>query len=346
MLYLKKLSFGLAVVGVCAQAQAIELVTNGDTTLSIGGYIKAEGVFNSPDEGDSEFKGSARQSRINLKTTKTIDDKKLTGFIEGDFYGTGKNGDSAELRLRHAYFQVNGLTVGKTWNGQFLAVNPLSTEQLDFAGTGLGTISGGGADIRPNLTVHYVNKGFRFTAQDPVFNEASLPDLVVSYKNDISNLSYNVAATAREARTDERAIGDGDDSDIGVGFSLAGKLTLGEKDSLHASVYNGKGMGAYSTVCVASRLNCDAEDGELISQTGYTLGYRHNFTKKIQSNLRYGEINVDDSLDTSMNVKSVNIIYKYLPGLDLGVEWRDRSDKTTLRSVKGQQVEVMAKYSF
>lgn len=346
MLYIKKLSFGLAVFAVFAQAQAIELVTNGDTTLGIGGYIKAEGVFNSPDKGDSEFKGSARQSRINLKTTKTIDDKKLTGFIEGDFYGTGKNGDSAELRLRHAYFQVNGLTVGKTWNGQFLAVNPLSTEQLDFVGTGLGTISGGGADIRPNLTVHYVHKGFRFTAQDPVFDEASLPDLVVSYKNDISDLSYNVAATAREARTDERVIGDGNDSDIGVGLSLAGKLTLGKKDSLHASVYNGKGMGAYSAVCVGSSLNCDAEDGKLISQTGFTVGYRHDFTEKLQSNIRYGEINVDDVADTSVNVKSANIIYEYLPSLDVGVEFRDRSDKSFLGEKKGQQVEIMAKYSF
>jgi len=340
MLYLKKLSFGLAVFGVCAQAQAIELVTNGDTTLSIGGYVKAEGIFNPPDEGDSEFKGSARQSRINFKTTKTLDDKKLTGFIEGDFYGnygTGKKG-GAELRLRHAYFQVDDLTVGKTWNGQFLAVYPLLTEQLDFLGTGLGTIAGGGAYIRPDLTLHYVYKGLRFTAQDPVFEEASLPDMVISYKDNISNFSYNVAATAREAEN-------GNDSDVGVGVSLAGKLNLGN-DSLHASVYNGKGMGAYSTVCVGSSPNCDAEDGKLVSQTGYTVGYRHKFTEKLLSNMRYGEINVDDAADTSVNVKSVNLVYEYIPDLDIGIEWRDRSDKTISQVKKGQQVEVMAKYNF
>ena len=190
MLYIKKLSFGLAVLGACVQAQAIELVTNGDTTLSIGGYVKAEGIFYSPDEGESEFKGNARQTRINLKTTKNVEDKKLTGFIEGDFYGNAANGGS-DLRLRHAYVQLDDLTIGKTWNGQFLAVYPLLTEQLDFKGTGLGTISGGGADIRPDLTVHYTHKGLRFTAQDPVYDEANLPDMVVSYKNNISDLSYN-----------------------------------------------------------------------------------------------------------------------------------------------------------
>lgn len=343
MLYIKKLSFGLAVLGVCAQAQAIDLVTNADTTLSIGGYVKAEGIFYSPDEGESEFKGNARQSRINLKTTKKVEDKKLTGFIEGDFYGNAANGGS-DLRLRHAYVQVNDLTVGKTWNGQFLAVYPLLTEQLDFRGTGLGTISGGGADIRPDLTVHYTHKGLRFTAQQPVYEEANLPDMVVSYKNNISDLSYNLAVTAREAKN-------GNDSDVGLGASLAGKLKLGN-DSLHASVFNGKGMGVYSTVCVGKALgvtgaiDCDAENGELVSQTGFTVGYRHKFTEKLLSNMRYGEINVDDAANTSVNVKSINLVYNYLPDLDFGIEWRDRSDKTLSKVKKGQQVEIMAKYSF
>lgn len=343
MLYIKNLSFGLAVLGMGVQAQAIDLVTKGDATLSIGGYVKAEGIFYSPDEGESEFKGSARQSRINIKTTKNVEDKKLTGFIEGDFYGNAANGGS-DLRLRHAYVQLDDLTIGKTWNGQFLAVYPLLTEQLDFRGTGLGTISGGGADIRPDLTVHYTHKGFRFTAQDPVYDKADLPDMVVSYKDNISDLSYNLAVTAREAKN-------GDDSDIGVGVSLAGKLNFGN-DSLHASVYNGKGMGVYSTVCVGKVLgainapDCDAEDGKLVSQTGFTLGYRHKFTEKLFSNMRYGEINVNDAADTSINVKSINLIYNYLPDLDFGIEWRDRSDKALSQVKKGQQVEVMAKYNF
>lgn len=343
MLYIKNLSFGLAVLGMGVQAQAIDLVTKGDATLSIGGYVKAEGIFYSPDEGESEFKGSARQSRINIKTTKNVEDKKLTGFIEGDFYGNAANGGS-DLRLRHAYVQLDDLTIGKTWNGQFLAVYPLLTEQLDFRGTGLGTISGGGADIRPDLTVHYTHKGFRFTAQDPVYDKADLPDMVVSYKDNISDLSYNLAVTAREAKN-------GDDSDIGVGVSLAGKLNFGN-DSLHASVYNGKGMGVYSTVCVGKVLgainapDCDAEDGKLVSQTGFTLGYRHKFTEKLFSNMRYGEINVNDEADTSINVKSINLIYNYLPDLDFGIEWRDRSDKALSQVKKGQQVEVMAKYNF
>lgn len=64
------------------------------------------------------------------------------------------------------------------------------------------------------------------------------------------------------------------------------------------------------------------------------------------SNARYGEIKVDDAADTSVNVKSINLIYEYLPDLDIGIEFRDRSDKTLSQVKKGQEVEVMAKYEF
>ena len=343
MLYIKRLSLGAAILASAVSAQAIEIVTKGDTTLSIGGYVKAEGLFNSPDEGESEFEGNLRQSRINVKTTKTVEDKKLTGFIEGDFYGDYAKGGS-NLRLRHAYIQLDNLTVGKTWNGQFLAVAPLSTEQIDFWGTGVGTASGGGSYIRPDLTVHYTHKGFRFSAQEPVYDKANLPDMVVSYKDSLSNFDYNVALTARDAKN-------GEESDTGVGVSLAGKLKVGD-DSLHASVYSGKGMGAYSAICVGGPLimnggaDCDAEDGKLIAQTGYSVGYKHQFTKKLHGNLRYGEVNVDDAADTSANVKSANVIYEYLPDLDVGIEWREQNKTTFPWMPAGQQVEVMAKYTF
>ena len=343
MLYIKRLSLGVAILASAASAQAIEIVTKGDTKLSIGGYIKAEGMFNSPDEGDSEFQGNLRQSRINVKTTKTVEDKKLTGFIEGDFYGDYATGGS-NLRLRHAYVQLDDLTVGKTWNGQFLAVAPLSTEQIDFWGTGVGTISGGGSYIRPDLTLHYTHKGFRFSAQEPAYDNANLPDLVVSYKNSLSNFDYNVAVTARDVKN-------GEDSDTGVGVSLAGKLKVGD-DSLHANVYSGDGMGAYSAICVGGPLgrtggvDCDAEDGKLISQTGYSVGYKHQFTQKLRGNLRYGEVNVDDAADTSATVKSANLIYEYLPDLDVGIEWREQNKTTLPWMPAGQQIEVMAKYTF
>ena len=346
MYNLQKLSFALAILVVCTDVQAIDLITEGDTTLSIGGYIMVEGRFTSPDNGGSEFEGNMRETRINVKTTKNIDDKKLTGFIEGDFYGDYATGGS-DLRLRHAFLQYDKFTVGKTWNGQFFAVVPLSTEQLDFWGGGIGTASGSGLNVRPDLTVHYANNGLRVTAQDPVYDNANVPDMVVSYSDDIANLGYTFAVTGREAST---GVENSSDSDIGIGASLASKLIVGN-GSLHGSIYTGKGMGVYSGVCTAGILtavtvNCDAEDGDLVSQTGFSMGYRHNFTPKLRGNMRYAEVTVNDDADTSINIKSANLIYKYWPDLDVGIEWRDRSETTQPWRAKGQEVEVMALYKF
>lgn len=240
------------------------------------------------------------------------------------------------------------MTAGKTWSGQFFAVAPRLTEQLDFYGLGFGTIAGSGLYVRPDLTLHYANKGFRVTAQDPISDEANLPDMVVSYSDDISNFGYTLAATARNANTGV----EGDlDTELGLGVSLATKLTL-RNGSLHGSVYTGEGMGVYSGICTTGALNpgntvsCDAENGELISQTGFSVGYRHVFTPKFRGNMRYGEVNVDNDADTSINIKSANVIYTYLPNLELGVEWRDRSETTLPWRQKGQEVEVMSKYNF
>lgn len=347
---MKKVSFTLATLIVCSNAQALDIVTQGDTTLSIGGYIKAEGMFISPDDKDSNFEGNIRESRINLKATTLVNDKKLTGFIEGDFYGeyTGYDSGTPELRLRQAYLQLDNVTIGKTWSGQFFAVAPQLTEQLDFYGTGFGTIAGSGLYVRPDLTLHYAKKGLRFTAQDPISEDSDLPDMVVSYSSDISNLGYTLAATARDTDT---GIGNELDSELGLGVSLATKLKLGN-GSLHGSVYTGKGMGVYSGVCSTGALNpgnkisCDAENGELVSQTGFSVGYRHIFTPKIRGNMRYGEVNVNNEADTSINIKSANLIYSYLPDLDFGIEWRDRSETTLPWRQQGQEVEVMAKYKF
>ncbi len=366
MCNLKKLTLALAALALCSNAQAIELINDGDTTVNLGGFVKAEGLFTSadddvPENNVSDFEGDVRESRINLEAKTVVDDRNLKAFIETDFYGGDIANDQAELRLRHAFIQVDDVTFGKTWNGQFFAVAPLLTEQLDFWGVAVGTVAGSGLNVRPDLTVHYAKNGFRVTAQEPVNDDADLPDLVASYTANTSDFGYANAPdldfiVGVMGRDVNKSVEDDSDSKIGIGGSLATRLNLAEnrwgKGSLHASVYTGDGMGVYSGLCASGPLNpaveqgCDAEDGDLVSQTGFSVGYRQVFSPKLRANLRYGEVNVDNEDDTTLDVKSVNLIYTYLPGLDFGVEWRDRSRTTLPWRLGGQEVEVMARYKF
>ncbi|PIE47271.1 MAG: hypothetical protein CSA42_04095 [Gammaproteobacteria bacterium] len=332
---MKKVYLALATVAACSSAQAMEVYNNGDASLSIGGYVEAEGVFTDNEATDeNSFDGTAKQSRVNVKASKMVNGQKVTGVVEGDFYGTGNK----TFRLRHAYMQAGNYTLGQTWSGQFLSVYPQLSEQVDFANTAIGTMGAG--NVRPDLVLHYANNGVRLTAQDPAYNDANYPDLLASYTGKAGNLGYNIAAMAREAQSDAN------DSEMGYGVSLAGKYKIGN-GSLHASAFTGEGVAPYSNVGVGGyKTKVDYEDGELVSQVGYTVGYKQQLTDKLRGNLYYGAVDVDDKADSSIQYVSANMIYAYAPEIDFGVEVRQLTNETAGNSNDTQQVELSAKYKF
>ncbi len=84
--------------------------------------------YNAPNYHQSEFRGSARNTRLSLLTEGEVDkDMKLTAYIESDFAGAGNTSNSVATnsyvpRLRQAFAQVDrndwGLhfTAGQTWS--------------------------------------------------------------------------------------------------------------------------------------------------------------------------------------------------------------------------------------
>ena len=346
---LNKLSIAVLAATASTFVSAVELGEFKGTTFSVGGYLKAEAIWGMPDSGENTLETTTRQSRFNLKASKEIEGHKVSGFIESDFweYQTSYS-TSAALRLRHAFISIDNLTIGQTWNGQFFATAPFDARMINFFGPGFGTIGGNGGTVRPSTVVHYTTNGFRFTAQDPLYDNASMPDLVASYSNRFkSGCAYNVAVTAREVQTTSV-----DDSEIGATISLLGKLAVGN-GALFAGAFTGKGAGPYSGVCVGGMWNptktatCDIDaSGDLISQTGFNLGVTQNLTENLNGTLRYGKVEVDDAADTSAYETTATLIYTYLPGLDFGIEWRDQDQANHPLRPAGQQVEVMAMYKF
>ncbi|KEA62309.1 hypothetical protein ADIMK_3599 [Marinobacterium lacunae] len=357
-----KLALAIMVAGISSQVSAVELGEFNGTTFSVGGYVKAEGVFTMPDEGDDSFEGSARQSRVNFSATKMIEGHKVRGFLEGDFWDNNTTTDSTYAwRMRHATLSVDNVTVGQTWNGQFFANAPFDVETLNFWGLGIGTVAGNGAVIRPDLVMHYTNGGLRLTLQDPVYSDADIPDLVAAYTyRTESGHAFNVAVTGREVDTTPTVSGDGE-SEYGAAISLAGKFKFGNT-SLALSAFNGKGAGVYAGwgymgATGASGITEVNADGDLVTLTGFSAGISHRFSDKLRGNLRYGQVESDEvaaSMDEdTLKQSTVNLIYTYLPNLDIGIEWRDQnaanrpptSAGSSLRPA-GQQVEVMAMYKF
>lgn len=349
-----KLALAVAVASISSQGYALEIGEVDGTTFSVGGYVKAEGIFTDPDGDESYFDSSARQSRLNFKVDREIEGHDVTAFVEGDFWdnATDASDTSYAMRLRHAYIKVDNLTLGQTWTGQFYANAPFDVEILDFYGTGVGTVSGSGAVVRPDLVMHYTTGGLRFSLQDPVYSDADLPDMVASYTHRTeAGHAFNAAVTGREVETGP------DDSEFGAAFSLAGKLNFGGT-SLALSGYTGEGNNVYSgwgyngatnPATIASRGEVDST-GELVSTTGFTAGISQKFSDKLRGNIRYAQVTADETAatvpDDTLEKVNVNLIYTYLPGLDFGIEWRDRSAFTMPLRPGGQQVEVMAMYKF
>lgn len=351
-----KLALAVMVAGFSAQASALELGEINGTTFSVGGYIKAEGVFTDPDNGDTSFEGSARQSRVNFAAAKEVDGHKVRGFVEGDFWDNNTESDSSYAwRLRHAYVSIDNLTFGQTWNGQFLSNAPFDVEMVNFFGLGTGTIAGNGAVIRPDLVVRYKMGNALLTLQDPIYSDADIPDIVAGYTyRTQSGHALNVTLTGREVNTI------GDDSEFGAALSLAGKFKFGNT-TLALSGYTGEGAGVYAGWGYNGAMGPATSDanasGDLITTTGFSAGVTQRFNDKLRGTIRYGQVEADEVAvgmdEDTLEMTNVNLIYSYMPGLDFGIEWRDQNVGTrpptaagsSLRPA-GSQVEVMAIYKF
>ncbi len=360
MTHKNKLVIAIIAAGISTQVAAVEVADVNGTKFSIGGYVKAEGVVNKPDDGDQDFEASTRQTRLNFTADTAIDDHKVKAFVEMDFWGNNTDDNSTfSPRLRHAFIAVDDVTVGQTWAGQFFATAPFDVEMMSFWNPGLGTIGGNGAVIRPELLIHYTLGGLRLSAQDPVWDQAAYPDMVASYTYRTGAHGFNLAVTGRDVGTGG---GINKKSEFGAAVSAAMKLQFGNT-ALAVSAYTGEGTAVFAgwgyDGARGADQNADVNTatGELITTTGFSAGVTQKFMPNLRGTVRYGQVRADEVAatvpDDRLEMVNVNLIYTYLPGLDLGIEWRDLNAatrpptaRTSSKRPKGQQVELMAMYKF
>lgn len=356
----------------------------GDTTVSLGGYIKLDATTTRTSGGqfannsaardfllpstipvggiasgfDTDF--SARQTRFNIRTTTPVGDKKIGTFLELDFLltpgGDERVSNSFVPRVRQAIVTFDKFTVGQTWsNFQNVGVLP---DTLDFVGVFPGTV------FNRQPLIKYSNNGFSFSAEQPETTvttptggriepgDDSLPDFVARYeKNGIS-----VAGIVRTLKITNDDFGTGSDTALGYGISIAGKLPLGKSSDIRFMGTAGEGLGRYIGANIVNDAAINLATGELDPIATYNgfAAFRHLWNPKWRSSIGGSYFKADNPVDlTGTGVTDqvwnsfVNLIYTPYPKLDVGLEYA-YADRETEAGISGnfQRFEFSVRYDF
>jgi len=181
-----------------AEAQPQNGFRKGDTTITIGGFIRTVGMVSHYSSGEvsgasvgrdfyvpsatpvGSAKGAtytditAKQTRFNFGLNTKVAGHTLTGMLEADFQtstGDDRVTNAYEPRLRLAYVKFDNLTVGQDWTTfQYLGALP---ESADFLGPSEGTVFVRQALVRYSLPLSK-NATLHLAAENPETDSMSV----------------------------------------------------------------------------------------------------------------------------------------------------------------------------
>ena len=326
----------------------------------------------------------AKETRLFLKGEGTVSGHKLGSYVEFDFISgqisqaTSGSGNEAVTNaynpsLRRAYLTYDNLLLGQDWSTfQNLVALP---DTLDFvAWPSDGTVFSRQPLIRytlGNLALSLENANSTVAARDTATfantNDNTLPDFVSRYTLKTSFGDFSLAGIVRQL-SDRSTVNNtapgaaGNDTTLGYGLSLAGKLNSFGKDDLRFTITGGDGIGRYQALNTIGDAVVDAT-GQLHSLeivNGF-LAYRHPWNEQWRSTLTLSGYHANTgkgtvaaggtqlAADATRNVRSasVNLLYSPIAKLTFGGELRyARRDTVGGNSGDLERLQLSAKYSF
>lgn len=311
---------------------SLKPVVNDGIDVTIGGFIKLDGIYSEFDRGDAlsangrdffvpssipvgdtnntqrSLDMHAKETRLFIKTDITLgDDIKIGSYVEFDFLvnpgaGTAAVTNAYNPGLRRAYFTYGNWLIGQDWT-TFQNTGALP-EGLDFIGPTDGSVFGRQPLVRYSLA------GWQFALENPetsllgnggatrvLTDDNVMPDLIVrrDFKSDFGFLS--VAALGRELRS--KLTGPAgltsDDKVFAGGLSFMGKINLG-RDDLRFSAAGGKGVGRYIGInTVTDAVVASGGKLEAIPVVGGYLAYRHAWNDKWRSTVTVSALSADNN---------------------------------------------------
>lgn len=331
----------------------------GDTTISFGGFIKADMIYGSGGNGTANsystglprnFAGfaqstndwkvgfSARESRFSFGTaTDDVGGHKLQTFLEMDFNtaadapGNEVVSNSYNPRLRQAYGRWNGWEFGQTYTTfTDLAALPEILNQGKMAAFIYTT--------QPMIRYNMDAPGGKFMValENPEdgygtnsYDDQSYPDLTARYQIRGNYGFYSIAGVVRNLEDDAS----GDEKVTGA-VSLSARIPTIGRDDLRMQ-YSYGALGRYMGLFTYPDVDlADQAGGEVdpLKTYGATVAYRHFWAPQWRSSLvgSYTEV-VDDTaiqgagsllnyFDASTSLHA-NLLWSPHQNLTLGVEY-------------------------
>lgn len=319
-----------------------------DMSMRLGGYVKTDASYHfvSPTntvlldpteiplkntsfhDSRGRWNVTARESRIVFETNTMTAKGDLKTMIETDFFGSDANQNTVSgfgPRLRKAYGQWCGFTIGQTWTTFMDDNSDDHVTTLDFEG-------GAGNSMNRNVQIRYDHKfdtnllfsaafeqprtdfqqqtntvgtfGVGGQGANPAQTSSRLPDVIAKLRADMSWGHVAARFVGRFLRVDNGrrgVVGGGtivDDSTFGFGGGLSGSVKIVEGTELKALVNYGSGIGRYISEAGALGLSAvvSPTDNKLKTSKilGYNIGLEHDWSEQFKSTASYGFVGVSN----------------------------------------------------
>jgi len=315
------------------------------TTVTVYGYVRGEAFYdfdfdqgdisntaglNTATPTDGAFNTSVRVSRLGFRLESQTDIGTIGGQLEYDLFGSG---GTAELRLRHANFTINGWLVGQTWTN-FMPIGQYPTS-ADFNGP-VGIPFTRQPQVRytgtaGDLTYSFSIEEAAWTSEDPVVTAA------VQYDSDMfTGRLAAISGTVQEGGFEDDA----------YGINLAAIARPWQGGHIGATYTTGEGIGGIM-IGGGNALTAAGVANEL---DGYTFEIRQDIGEQFNVGFVYGMEDYDDpgASDLSeLETLHVNGFWRPTDNLSIGLEYimGTRTDGAGAE-IDAERIGVSATFSF
>lgn len=346
-------------------------VPGSNTSISFSGYVKADLVYDTGNDGGETFavsgialgdvadadKGkfgfTARQSRIRFDSRTATEMGTVSTRLESDFYGTGN-----ALRLRHAYGSLGPVLAGQTWS--IFGDADTYADTLDFDGP-VGVSSGRVPQIR-----------YSAAPADGIAIQAAIEEkgpgsvlggggLTAKLPTFVAALRYRPGWGAVNLGTALRSVEYQEKSATAFAGHVGAHVNATDATQVLATFNYSNGAPDY-ILYAGNAAAMVGDDLKLQKSWGGMVGIKHSWSDTLRSNLYVGYMKHDTAdgvaaadaatENESLRTVHVNLMWNPAPKAMVGVEFMHGQRKANAQvgggDAKGQdsRLQVSFQYSF